>query len=150
MINRVIKYFLIIIMLPVFLLSSTGFIIQKYFCNTCNFEYKELVILEIKESSHIHHDCNVCIIEHGACSCSINHDNEPPQIDYFSLENLFSSVKNYEESAGSIKIVTKFALLDFFKTLSRFDKKIELKSLPPPEIKLPHKSFNILFSVFLL
>lgn len=148
---RMTRIIILPIVLLAFTLSSTGFIIQKQFCHTCDFEYKDVFILDIKESSHTHHDCNVCIIAHGQCSCSSSGDVDTKETDFFLLELLFSNDKRQE-----IKPIINELNFQNFVTLSTKivfvnNGDIFLFSLPPPQLKnIVTKSLNVLYSVFIL
>jgi hypothetical protein len=145
------KYFFVILVLPIFLLSSTGFIIQKYFCHSCNFEYRDLVLIEIQEDAHLHHDCNICLIEHGSCSCSSEQHSNSAEFDYFSLDKLFHSIKKSDILLVPKIIDIQFFIADFFNSVYSKHKKTDIRSLPPPDILYSkNNSFTILFSIFLL
>ncbi len=148
---KIVKNISVPLLLAVFTLSSTGFILQKYFCHTCDFEHKDLVILDIKENSHKHHECNICLIETESCSCTASDDMENKETDYFSIENLFFSEKKHEIKPLIIEVLTQNFIYNNLTISIISDKIINYSGLSPPfKKKLNKHTLNILFSVFIL
>lgn len=138
-----------IILLGVFTISSSGFFIAEYFCNTCNFEHTELALLDINKS-HEHTDCTICEHDTGKCLCT-THDFDEKNVDFFSLDNLFfSSQKNLVHDVNELFVNNIILLKSFASVFLQADINI-YQNLPPPfDDKIPTPDFSVLFSVFIL
>lgn len=148
---KIIRLIMLSVLMLVFLLSSTGFIIEKYFCNTCNFEHKDLVLLDLKERKQTLHECNVCIVEHGNCTCNNHHDFDNKQIDYFLLDILFADYKKIDTKPVIINLFSSYSFYSNLSILKRISNELFEFSLPPPYINnVPKIPFSILFSVLIL
>ncbi len=139
-----------IALLGLFTISSSGFIIEKYFCDACDSEHQDVIILDVKKTQSHHHDCSSCVIHMGDCKCS-SHDFQEKETDFILLDNLYFGNYKVQTEPSEIKLLTSvFAGLT--SGISFLQNNLpDLQSLPPP---LAHKqkpySKNILFSVFIL
>lgn len=146
------KYFGTVLLLGVFALASSGFIIGKYFCSGCNSEHQELIFIDIKDSSQKNHDCKICLSDNGICSCSSTQGLGSTEYNYFYLDNLyFSSPKTEFKNLNA----DSFSFLNVFK-ISIESLKIksihDFLNLPPPFRHKFYKSasIQIMYSVFIL
>jgi hypothetical protein len=146
---KIFKNIIVILLMLVFTVSSSGFIIEKYFCSSCNSEHNELVILDIINTHH--HDCNVCLAEKGECTCNSKQDIDSKEYQYFNLDVLFVSINKIDINPILINLFSQIFITDIY-TVDFYNLFIaEYQSLPPP-VSLLFSSFslNILYSVFIL
>lgn len=141
------------LMLVVFYVSSSGFIIEKYFCSSCSYEHKDLVIIDVFERSTPKHECTLCVANHGSCSCDQKHDFSSTESKYFYLDLLYKSNNKNIELFNLVSSLYQ----SFFVSTNIFNRlicNIDLLSLPPPyKDTLPQSKLvpiTILFSVFIL
>lgn len=148
---KLFKYISMIVLLGIFVLSSSGFIIERYFCDTCESEHQDVIILDVNTNlKSDHHNCTKCSVDTNQCNCT-HHDVTEKETDFFFLENLFTGHNKIKTEPTEISLFPSF-FAEFFAGIVHFQNRpTYLLSLPPPYLfEIQQGSKNILFSVFIL
>ena len=78
------------------LLSSNGFIMERYLCLNCNSEHREAALFEFGELKHRHNPCSECANNGHLCDCCNNEaeHQENSEVEYVTLDMLFVKKNN--------------------------------------------------------
>lgn len=90
---QVLKNITAIILSVALLLSSHGFILERYLCLDCSSEHKEVAFFEFGELKHNHAPCTECADHGHVCDCSDKSEehHENSEVEYIALDLVFVS-----------------------------------------------------------
>lgn len=151
---KIIKNISVLFLSLVLLLTSSGFIIEQYFCSGCHQEHNEVAFFEFGEISHEHQACQNCTQHSETCTCQQDDHLKNTKISYFSLDQLFFKIVTQGHAKITIiKIFNQFDIFNFV-IIKDFGHTYPLKSLIkiPPLIATDAGSaiFGAVISVFRL
>lgn len=140
----------------VLFVSSNGFYVEKYLCNSCEQVHSEVAFFEFGEYSHNHKACNSCD-HHTNCSCHHQSEEEHLQhskVSFYSLNELFFEYDIVKVPKASFTDLFNLQLfpIDILSNYNSFDNIFTGFLKIPPLLR--YQSFGIdiqaLFSVFRL
>ena len=148
------------------LIGSNGFILEQYFCSSCNSEHNEVALFEFGEINHDHHnckshdkdqhDCDNHDNNHQDCTCNSDEHLKNTIITYVSLDLLFIDILSpLDFSQIKVKnLIKKFSGSQNQTALLNFNSKhfIKDKLKIPPLIRqfISSISFCAVNSIFRL